>query len=130
MNAAGVPCGPVYSMDEVFADPQVKHLGVAAPVKHPRMGDMRILGPAVGLSRTPASIVRATPELGEHTRMRCLVNWATHARRSRPCIGRAQSEAGARGPLCLRRGARVNQGAALQFIAVSAVSGAVSELPR
>ncbi len=67
LNAAGVPCGPVYSMDEVFDDPQVKHLGVAAPVKHPRMGEMRILGPAVGLSRTPASIVRATPELGEHT---------------------------------------------------------------
>lgn len=67
LNEAGVPSGPIYTMDEVFADPQVKHMKVAAPVTHPRLGQMRILGQAVGLSRTPAAIVRATPEMGEHT---------------------------------------------------------------
>ena len=67
LNAAGVPCGPIYTMDQVFDDPQVKHLKAAAPVTHPRLGEMRILAQAVGLSRTPASIVRATAEMGEHT---------------------------------------------------------------
>ena len=35
LNKAGIPCGPIYKIDEVFADPQVKHLGVATPVEHP-----------------------------------------------------------------------------------------------
>jgi len=67
LNEAGVPCGPIYSMDQVFDDPQVKHLGAAAAVEHPRLGKFRIVNQAVGLSRTGASIARATPELGEHT---------------------------------------------------------------
>jgi formyl-CoA transferase len=67
LNAAGVPCGPIYRMDEVFSDPQVRHLNAAASVRHPRLGDLRILAQPVGLSRTPAAIVRSTPELGEHT---------------------------------------------------------------
>jgi crotonobetainyl-CoA:carnitine CoA-transferase CaiB-like acyl-CoA transferase len=67
LNEAGVPCGPIYSMDQVFDDPQVKHLGAAAVVEHPRLGSFRIVNQAVGLSRTGASIARATPELGEHT---------------------------------------------------------------
>jgi crotonobetainyl-CoA:carnitine CoA-transferase CaiB-like acyl-CoA transferase len=67
LNRAGVPCGPIYTMDQVFADPQVQHLGIAAPVKHPTLGDIRILNQAARLSRTPAEIVTATPEIGEHT---------------------------------------------------------------
>jgi crotonobetainyl-CoA:carnitine CoA-transferase CaiB-like acyl-CoA transferase len=67
LNDAGVPCGPIYKMDEVFADPQVRHLKVSAPVKHGRLGDINIISQAITLSRTPADIVRATPELGEHT---------------------------------------------------------------
>jgi|SRR6476659_3726230 len=67
LNRAGVPCGPIYRMDEVFADPQVKHLGVAAEVNHPRLGRSRLVGQAARLSRTPASIATATPEIGEHT---------------------------------------------------------------
>jgi len=67
LNEAGVPCGPIYRMDEVFADPQVKHIGAAAEVNHPRLGRFKVLAQAVKLSRTPASIVSATPELGEHT---------------------------------------------------------------
>jgi len=67
LNRAGVPCGPIYRMDEVFADPQVRHLGVAAEVNHPRLGKFKVLGQAARLSRTPAAVVAATPELGQHT---------------------------------------------------------------
>ena len=67
LNRAGVPCGPIYTMDQVFADPQVRHLGIAAEVRHPSLGDIRILGQAARLTRTPAAVVSATPELGEHT---------------------------------------------------------------
>ena len=67
LNEAGVPSGPIYSMDQVFADPQVQHLGAAATVHHPKLGDIKVVNQAVGLSRTPASMARATPEAGEHT---------------------------------------------------------------
>jgi formyl-CoA transferase len=67
LNAAGVPCGPIYSMDQVFADPQVQHLQAAAKVKHPVLGEIRVVNQAVGLSRTPATMASATPEIGQHT---------------------------------------------------------------
>jgi crotonobetainyl-CoA:carnitine CoA-transferase CaiB-like acyl-CoA transferase len=67
LNAAGVPCGPIYTMDEVFADPQVQHLQATAQVEHPRLGSLRILNQPIKLSRTPAALVSATPERGEHT---------------------------------------------------------------
>lgn len=67
LNDAGVPCGPIYSMDQVFADPQVQHLRAAATVKHPALGEIRLVNQAVGLSRTPATMVSATPEIGQHT---------------------------------------------------------------
>ena len=67
LNKIGVPCGPIYKMDEVFADAQVKHLGVAAEVQHPRLGRIRILNQAVKLSRTPAVVKTATPDIGQHT---------------------------------------------------------------
>jgi formyl-CoA transferase len=67
LNAAGVPCGPIYAMDQVFDDPQVKHLKAAVTVTHPRLGEFRVVNQAVGLSRTSAAIARPTPELGEHT---------------------------------------------------------------
>jgi formyl-CoA transferase len=67
LNRAGVPCGPIYRMDEVFADPQVRHLGTATEVNHPRLGKFKVLGQAAGLSRTPAAVVAPTPELGQHT---------------------------------------------------------------
>ena len=62
-----MPCGPINKMDEVFADPQVQHLGMAAPVHHPKLGDIRVVNQAVQLSRTPNHIESATPEKGEHT---------------------------------------------------------------
>jgi crotonobetainyl-CoA:carnitine CoA-transferase CaiB-like acyl-CoA transferase len=67
LEAVGVPAGPIYKMDEVFADPQVQHLGIAVPCRHPKRRDIRIVGEPVELSRTPASIVTMIPEPGEHT---------------------------------------------------------------
>ena len=65
LNAAGVPCGPIYSMDEVFADPQVQHLQCAVSVEHPKLGNIKLVSQPVTLSRTPATITSATPELGQ-----------------------------------------------------------------
>jgi crotonobetainyl-CoA:carnitine CoA-transferase CaiB-like acyl-CoA transferase len=62
-----VPCGPIYAMDQVFADPQVQHIQAAAEVRHPKLGRFRVVNQAARLSRTPASMASATPELGEHT---------------------------------------------------------------
>jgi formyl-CoA transferase len=67
LNAAGVPCGPIYAMDQVFADPQVQHIQAAAEVRHPKLGRFRVVNQAARLSRTPATITSATPELGAHT---------------------------------------------------------------
>ena len=67
LNEAGVPCGPVNSIDETFADPQVEHLGLAAPVDHPALGRIDIVRNAVGLGRTPHRLRRAAPDAGEHT---------------------------------------------------------------
>lgn len=66
-NEGGVPCGPIHTIDKMFDDPQVKHLGLAAPVHSPTLGDMHVVGQAVNMSRAPRDIRTATPELGEHT---------------------------------------------------------------
>jgi len=66
-NAAGVPAGPIYSVDQVFADPQVKHLGIAQAVEHDTLGRLELVGQAVTLSRTPSRLRTASPEAGEHT---------------------------------------------------------------
>jgi crotonobetainyl-CoA:carnitine CoA-transferase CaiB-like acyl-CoA transferase len=67
LNKASVPCGPIYKMNEVFADPQVKHLGMTRMVPHKVLGDVEVVGQPIELSRTPWSIRSATPEAGEHT---------------------------------------------------------------
>jgi crotonobetainyl-CoA:carnitine CoA-transferase CaiB-like acyl-CoA transferase len=67
LNAAGVPCGPVYRMDEVFADPQVQHLGLAQSVAHPRLGDLTLVGQPIGISDLDAAPRSAAPEKGAHT---------------------------------------------------------------
>ena len=67
LNGAGIPCGPIYSMDQVFSDPQVEHLGVAASVTHPKLGPIRLIQNAVGLSRTPPRIAAPLPDAGTHT---------------------------------------------------------------
>ncbi|MBS0547921.1 MAG: CoA transferase [Proteobacteria bacterium] len=67
LNKAGVPAGPIYKMDEMFADPQVKHLKMAHPVHSPKLGDIELIGQAINMSRTPFEMKSATPEQGEHT---------------------------------------------------------------
>jgi formyl-CoA transferase len=67
LNDAGVPAGPIYKMDEMFADPQVKHLKMAHPVKHPKLGEIELIGQAINMSRTQFEMKTATPEQGEHT---------------------------------------------------------------
>jgi len=67
LNKAGVPSGPIYKMNEVFADPQVQHLGIAQTVHHKTLGDIALVGQAVTLSRTPSRLRTASPDAGEHT---------------------------------------------------------------
>ena len=67
LNKAGVPAGPIYKMDEMFADPQVQHLKMAYPVKHPKLGEQKVIGQAINMSRTRVENWTATPEQGEHT---------------------------------------------------------------
>ena len=62
-----VPCGPIYRMNEVFADPQVKHLGMAAPIKHPQLGDTAMVAQPFRMSKHPFRIRVAPPEVGQHT---------------------------------------------------------------
>ena len=62
-----VPAGPIYRMNEVFADPQVQQLGIAQPVPNRDGDEMRLVGQPVTLSRTPAALVSAIPEKGAHS---------------------------------------------------------------
>ena len=67
LNKAGVPCGPIYSIDQMFADPQVKHLGMAQSVTKKDKSKMWLVAQPVKLSRTPSKLVARPPELGEQT---------------------------------------------------------------
>ncbi len=63
----GVPCGPIYTIDKTFDDPQVKHLEMCATVSSPVMGDISLIKQPVVLSRTPSSVKVAPPERGNDT---------------------------------------------------------------
>ena len=67
LNEAGIPCGPIYTIDQTFADPQVRHLQVAQSVSSAALGQINLVGQPVTLSRTPSSLVSGAPEYGEHT---------------------------------------------------------------
>jgi len=67
LNEAGVPCGPVYGMDEVFADPQVEHLEMTEPVQHPALGRLDILRNAVRMTDGPATVRTPSPDIGADT---------------------------------------------------------------
>lgn len=67
LGKAGVPAGPIYSMAELFADPQVQHRGMVLDVPHPTLGMVRLTGIPVKLSATPGEIHAAPPLLGQHT---------------------------------------------------------------
>jgi formyl-CoA transferase len=67
-NEAGVPCGPIYAIDEMFADPQVEHLGMAWGVESPALGRrIELVAQPVRMSRTESGIAAPPPECGEHT---------------------------------------------------------------
>lgn len=67
MNAVGIPAGPVYDVAQTFADPQVEHLGVAAPVDHPALGRIEILRNATHLEGVSSDIRRPAPDAGQHS---------------------------------------------------------------
>jgi crotonobetainyl-CoA:carnitine CoA-transferase CaiB-like acyl-CoA transferase len=67
LNEAGVPCGRIYSVDEVFADPQVQALGMVASVPSPHYNPLRLVAQPMRLSRTPSEVHTRPPECGEHT---------------------------------------------------------------
>lgn len=66
LEEAHVPAGPIYRIDEVFADPQVRHLGMAVPVEDPERGTLHLVGQPVELTRTPAALTSLLPPAGAH----------------------------------------------------------------
>jgi len=67
LNAAGVPCGPIYSIDQMFADAQVQYLKIAQDVPNPEGRHIQLVGQPMTLSRTPSKMVARPPEFGEQT---------------------------------------------------------------
>ncbi|MBG82782.1 MAG: CoA transferase [SAR202 cluster bacterium] len=67
LNSVGCPAGPINTMDQVFKDPQVKHLKMAVAVDHPRLGKFGVVNQAIKMSRTPSEVRTATPDQGDHT---------------------------------------------------------------
>src|SRR5438128_3504924 len=67
LNKAGVPCGPILDVKQVFEDEQIKHLKLAVEIEHPRLGKQRVQNLPVTLSRTPGKVVSASPDMGQHT---------------------------------------------------------------
>jgi crotonobetainyl-CoA:carnitine CoA-transferase CaiB-like acyl-CoA transferase len=68
LNKAGVPCGPINTIDQVFADPQVQHLKIRRPVDHPKLGTYDIVGQPIRMSAYPQpERLRPTPDQGQHT---------------------------------------------------------------
>lgn len=68
LQEVGVPCGPINTVDQVFSDPQVEHLGIRWPMQHPELGDISLVGQPMRFSRYPRD-GEATPApiQGEHT---------------------------------------------------------------
>jgi crotonobetainyl-CoA:carnitine CoA-transferase CaiB-like acyl-CoA transferase len=66
-NKAGVPCGPIYSIDQMFDDDQVKYLGMAQDVPNAEKRHIRLVSQPVTLSRTPSKLAARPPEVGEQT---------------------------------------------------------------
>lgn len=66
---AGVPCGPIYQVDQMFTDPQVQHLGIARRMAHPELGDIEVVGLPMNFSRHPRSEgpMNAAPQQGDQT---------------------------------------------------------------
>jgi formyl-CoA transferase len=67
MNAAGISCGPVLAMNELFEDPQVKHYDMVEEITHPRLGKLSLLKSPIVMSDSKSVIERYSPDKGEHT---------------------------------------------------------------
>ena len=67
MNEAGVPCGPIYTLDQTFADPQVKHLRMAKRLHHPKLGDIDVVNQPFKMTAVPDREFGPTPDAGQHT---------------------------------------------------------------
>jgi len=67
LNKAGVPCGPINTIDKVFADPQVAHLGIARPVSHPRLGAQLLVASPLTLAGAPKDVRAPAPDGGADT---------------------------------------------------------------
>ncbi len=68
LNKAGIPCGPINTIDQVFADPQVQHLKIRRPVDHPNLGTFDIIGQPIHMSAYPQpERLQPTPDQGQHT---------------------------------------------------------------
>jgi len=67
LNDAGVPCGPINTVDQVFADPQVQHLGMVEEIASPYFDPLRVVGQAFRLSRAESGVRLRPPDHGEHT---------------------------------------------------------------
>jgi formyl-CoA transferase len=67
LEAAGVPCGPILSIDQVFADPQVQHLALAQPVDHPRLGATHMVASPINLEGLDKEVRSVAPLKPEHT---------------------------------------------------------------
>jgi len=67
LEEAGVPCGAVRNLAEVFADPQVAHLGLVQTMNHPTVGELRQTGIPYRFSETPGALRLPPPLLGQHT---------------------------------------------------------------
>ncbi len=63
----GIPAGPIYTIDQTFADPQVRHLGMATPVEHPRLGRFDVVASPLTLSGVSKAVRSPTPDAGAHT---------------------------------------------------------------
>ncbi len=68
LEKAGVPCGVLYTLDQVLADEHVRARGLVRELEHPKLGRVKAVGSPVRLSATPLRLERAGPLLGEHTR--------------------------------------------------------------
>lgn len=68
LNAAGVACGPIYTVGQVFGDPQVQRADLVREQDHHEMGRVKVLGLPVTLDRTPPTVRTPAPVAGAHTR--------------------------------------------------------------
>jgi len=67
LERIGIPCGPINRVDEVFADPQVRHLRMAMPIRHPERGETHLVSSAINMEGVESEVWRVPPRLGEHS---------------------------------------------------------------